>query len=213
MSQTAGGAPVAVVPLKALGQAKSRLAGHLDDRRRRELTGWMFARVVAACRAATCVDAVLVVAGDDAAAGLARELDVEVLVERTPGLGVAMATADRATAGTAATLVVAADLPLASAADLDAVCRAGEMGPCVVVAPSCDGGTSALLRRPPGVIPPAYGPGSAVAHLRAAAMAGTRAVRVDVAALALDVDTAEQLQIAGSQDDWVASWIHGLSPG
>lgn len=212
MSQTVGGAPVAVVPLKALDQAKSRLAGHLGERRRRELTSWMFLRVVAACRASG-VRGILVVAGDEAAGGLARQMGVEVVVEATPGLDAAMAAADRATAGAPASLVVAADLPLARGTDLDAVCRAGEHGPCVAVAPTRDGGTGALLRRPPDVITPAYGPDSAAAHLQAAARAGVRAVRVDVASLAWDIDTAEHLRHAGARDPRMAAWSDGLSAG
>lgn len=213
MSLPAQGDVVAVVPLKALEQAKSRLVGHLDEASRRELAGWMFARVVGACRAASQVRAVLVVAGDRAAAGLAHELGVAVIVEPEPGLAAALGAADRATADAPATLVVAADLPLAGAVDIDTVCRAGRSGPCVVVAPTADGGTGALLRRPAGVIETAYGAESAAAHLQAAAAAGVRALRVDVPALGLDVDTAEQLRVAGSRDPAVARLIRGLSAG
>lgn len=185
---------VAILPLKALAQAKSRLAPALGDRARRELVAWMLARVVAACRASALVSELLVVAGDEAAAVLARSLGTGVLVEPAPGLAAAMAAADRATASAPATLTVAADLPLARGEDLDAVCRAVTAARAVVVAPTRDGGTAALLRRPAGVIVPGYGPGSASAHLRAARRAGVTAVRLDVERLAHDVDTAEQLR-------------------
>lgn len=213
MSSSPGDTAVAVVPLKALNRAKGRLAAHLAARDRRALVAWMFARVIAACRGACGVDAVLVVAGDDAAADLARGLAVDVVVERKPGLGAAMAAADELTADAAASLVVAADLPLAGPDDLDAVCRAGRRGPCVVVAPTRDGGTAALLRRPVGLIVPAYGPSSATAHLAAAAAAGARATRLDVPALAFDVDTAEHLRALHVRDHAGASWTDGLSAG
>lgn len=213
MSSSPADTAVAVVPLKALSRAKGRLAGHLPARDRRELVAWMFARVIAACRGASGVDAVLVVAGDDAAADLGRKLAVPVLVERKPGLAAAMAAADTMTAGATASLVVAADLPLAGADDLDAVCRAGRRGPCVVVAPTRDGGTAALLRRPAGVIVPAYGPSSATAHLAAAAAAGARGVRLSVPALAFDVDTAEHLRALHPRDLAGATWTDGLSAG
>lgn len=213
MSSSPADTAVAVVPLKALSRAKGRLAGHLAARDRRELVAWMFARVIAACRGAAGVDGVLVVAGDDAAADLARRLAVPVVVEREPGLRAAMAAADQATAGATASLVVAADLPLAGADNLDTVCRAGQRGPCVVVAPTRDGGTAALLRRPGGVIVPAYGPGSATAHLAAAAAAGARGVRLAVPALAFDVDTAEHLRAMHARDLAGATWTDGLSPG
>lgn len=213
MSSSPADTAVAVVPLKALSRAKGRLAGHLPARDRRELVAWMFARVIAACRGASGVGAVLVVAGDDAAADLARGLAVQVVVERKPGLAAAMAAADHATAAATASLVVAADLPLAGADDLDTVCRAGRRGPCVVVVPTRDGGTAALLRRPAGVIVPAYGPSSATAHLAAAAAAGARAVRLTVPALAFDVDTAEHLRALHPRDLAGATWTDGLSAG
>jgi len=184
---------VAIVPLKALDQAKGRLAGELDPAARRELMGWMFGRVVAACRAAAAVERLLVVAGDEAAVALAAEHGVPGLLQPRPGLAAALDAADDACAAAAATLVVAADLPLAAGADLDRVCATGA---AVVVAPTRDGGTGALYRCPPGVIPTRYGPGSAAAHLALAAAAGVAAVELHVPALALDVDDASGLREA-----------------
>lgn len=213
MPQAPGREPLAVVPLKALDRAKGRLAEHLDAAARRELVRWMFTRVVLACRAASTVADVLVVAGDEAAAGLARDLDVRVIVEPRAGLGTAMATADRAAGGAAASLVVAADLPLAGAADIEAVCRAGQRGPCVVVVPTRDGGTAVLLRRPVGVIPTSYGPGSCAAHLRGARSAGVHTVRLERPGLALDVDTADDLRALRAGALPAAPGTSGLSAG
>lgn len=210
----------AIVPLKALDKAKGRLAGDLDASSRRALVAWMFGRVMAACHEAALVTRVLVVAGDRAGAGLAAEHDAQIVVEPRPGLQRALATAEAVASRTrrpAATLVVAADLPLALGADLDRVCAAGgesggassphPCGPAVVVAPTRDGGTGALYRRPPAVIGTRYGPGSAAAHLRLAAAAGVNAVLTQVPGLALDVDTAGQLREAAGLDREVAAWL------
>lgn len=201
----------AVVPLKALGQAKGRLATHLDPGARRELVSWMFQRVLEACLHCGAVEAVLVVAGDAEAAALAGGRGARVLVEPRPGLTAALATADRVVGagerGVTASLVVAADLPLATVADLDGVCAAGTSGPCVVVAPTRDGGTAALLRRPATVIPPAFGPGSADRHLRLAAATGARALAVDRPGLAIDVDDAGGLREARERDAGLAAWL------
>lgn len=190
----------AVVPLKALELAKGRLADELPPERRRELVRWMFARTVAACRAARAVDSVLAVVGDDEGAALAAEHGAVVVRDDGGGLQAALALADAATRDAAATLVVAADVPLVTGADLDRVWAAAAPAdaPAVVVAPTSDGGTGALLRRPPGVIPTAFGPDSAAAHLALAARAGVRAVSVDVPALALDVDTPHSLRLVAS---------------
>lgn len=222
---SAVGSLVAVVPLKTVGEAKSRLGGLLDAGAREALTAWMLSRVVAACRDSLAVDEVLVVAGDRAGADLAADEGVPALVQPRAGLAAAMATADRAVGGAAASLVVMADLPLARAEDLDAVWAASRRGghgacggepagdgrveaggraepACVVVAPTWDGGTAVLLRRPPDVVATVFGRCSAAGHHRAAAAAGVRAVRVDRARLALDVDTPAALRaVAGVEPD------------
>lgn len=183
----------AIIPVKALHAAKGRLAPALAASERRTLVATMLERVVRACQGCAAVEDVLVVAGDAAAASLAAGLGVRVLVEPVAGLDRALAAADAATAGAEATLVVAADLPLATAADLDRVVAAATAARTVVVAPTVDGGTGALLRRPGAVSGTAYGAGSAAAHLALARAAGAVAVRIDVPALAHDVDTPEQL--------------------
>ena len=185
----------AVVPLKALAHAKGRMAGYLDQTARRELVVWMLDRVLEACLGAAAVGRVVVVAGDAHAAAEAARPGVEVLVEPKPGLTAALALGDRATAGAEATLVVPADLPLATAADIDAVCAAGARAPSVAVVTTHDGGTGALLRRPSGVIGIVFGwRDSGLAHLRLAAAAGACPVRLDLPNLALDVDTPDDLR-------------------
>jgi 2-phospho-L-lactate guanylyltransferase len=183
----------AIVPVKALHAAKGRMAGELDPLGRRELVSWMLDRVLAACAGARSVERTLVVAGDAASAALVAGHPVDVVIEVVPGLAAAMATGDRVAGGATATLVVAADLPLATAADLQAVCDAGSRSPCVVVVPTRDGGTGALLRRPAGVVGTAFGPGSAAAHLRLAAAARVPGRRLEIDNLAFDVDTPRQL--------------------
>ncbi len=185
--------PTVIVPLKALSEAKGRLADALDPAQRRELAAWMFARVMAACAAARQIDGVLVVAGNEESAELARPFDVPTVVEGRPGLDVAMALADELLADRCATLVIAADLPLLTAADIAAVCDAASTGASVVVAPTHDGGTGGLLRTPPGVIPTAFGAGSAAAHRRLAEVAGVRSAVVGTEGFRLDVDTPRQL--------------------
>jgi len=203
-------AVTAIVPLKALDRAKGRLTDDLDGPSRQRLSRWMFGRVAAALHATRAVTAVLVVVGDADAAGLAAAHGFRTLQEPRPGLAAALGAADAATAGAPATLVVAADLPLARGEDLDAVCAAGAITP-VVVAPTRDGGTGALYRRPGRVIATAYGPGSAAAHLAAAAAAGVAALRLEVPDLALDVDTASSLREAVRRDRDLAGFAAGLS--
>jgi 2-phospho-L-lactate guanylyltransferase len=199
-------AVTAIVPLKALAEAKGRLAPDVGPAGRLALTEAMFRHVVAACRSAPTISDVLVVAGDVRAADLAETAGVRWLLVPTPGLAVALEAADRAMAGSAATLVVAADLPVLSVGDLEAICAAiapdAPEGRSVVVAPTRDGGTGGLLRVPGGVIPTAFGPGSARAHERHALAAGIDAIVLDREGFALDLDTPGQLRaLADAQPD------------
>jgi 2-phospho-L-lactate/phosphoenolpyruvate guanylyltransferase len=202
----------AVVPLNALSRAKGRLAADLDARTRQELAAWMCGLVLDACLQTPSVDRVLLVAGDAAAAAVAGHRDVCVLTEPRPGLAPALQAAETAAGPELPLLVVAADLPLATVDDLEAVCRAGARAPAVVVAPTLDGGTGALLRNPGSLIPTAFGPASARRHLALAAAAGVPGIRMERAGLALDVDTARQLRAARSVDGRLDRWAALLGP-
>ena len=196
---------VAVIPLKALSNAKGRLATSIGPAERRKLVAWMLGRVVTACVQARGIDRVLVIAGDDEAAALAStHAGVDVVIVTTPGLSAAMAAADRHIADASTALVVAADLPDVTSADVEALLAgAGTSERAVVLARTTDGGTGALLRRPPNVITTAFGPGSAETHMSLARAAGIRPRRVDRPGLSHDVDTPEQL--ASLMRDVVAS--------
>lgn len=186
----------AIIPLKALAQAKQRLAGALDGEDRRTFVAWMAGRVIAAAVGCDGTGEVLVVAGDDDAAAVGRQAGVRTLIERAPGLAAAMAAADAATADADATLVLAADLPEVTPEDVAAVLSAASAKRAVVISPTRDGGTGALLRRPAGVIATAYGPASAAAHAQLARAAGIEPVIVHRTALANDVDTPGELPAA-----------------
>ena len=186
-----------IIPLKALAAAKGRLSGALDAAERRTFVAWMAGRVIAAARGCGEIDRVVVVAGDEAAAEVARSAGAQAFVVAEPGLATALTAADAITAEADATLVLAADLPELTPADISAVLTAAGAGPSVVViAATRDGGTGALLRRPAGVIATAYGPGSADRHAQLAADAGIPVVHVDRPGLANDVDRPDELPAA-----------------
>jgi 2-phospho-L-lactate/phosphoenolpyruvate guanylyltransferase len=202
----------AVVPLKALEQAKQRLATALDPAARRGLVTFMASRVLDACVQAPSVRRVLAIAGDEQAASVLQRSGVKVIVEPRPGLGRALDRAGTELAGDEASLVIHADLPLARAADVEAVCRAATRTPCVVVVPSRDGGTAALLRSPATIISQAFGPGSSDAHLQLAAAARVTAVRLAVPNLAVDIDDHAGLMAATVHEPALGRWAEGREP-
>jgi 2-phospho-L-lactate guanylyltransferase len=189
--------PVPLVPLKALAQAKGRLAPLLAPLQRRLLAIAMFEDVVAALQAVPALDAPVVVSPDREVWRRADAMGCRV-VEEPPGthdLNGALATAAAALRGRDPLLVVAADLPLASAAGLERVLEAAQAP--VAVVPSHDGGgTNVLAWRDPASFAPSFGPDSAARHLTVPG-----AVRVDEPGLALDVDTADDLRLVAERLD------------
>jgi 2-phospho-L-lactate guanylyltransferase len=95
-----------------------------------------------------------------------------------------------------ALVVVLGDVAGASGRDLARLFQAlDELGGAgAVLAPARDGGTAALLRRPPDAIPCCFGTGSAKAHRAAAERAGTAWRELALPSLAIDLDRAGDLR-------------------
>jgi 2-phospho-L-lactate guanylyltransferase len=189
--------PVPLVPVKALAEAKGRLAPTVGPLQRRLLAIAMFEDVIAAIQAVAGLERPVVVSPDREVWRRADAMGCRV-VEEPPGVGDlngALAAAAADAGNGSPLLVVAADLPLASAAGLETVLAAA--GAPVAVVPSHDGGgTNVLAWRDPESFAPSFGPASATRHL---AVPG--AVRVDEPGLSLDVDTAEDLRVVAARLD------------
>jgi len=189
----------AVVPVKPLGRALGRLARWLDAPARRELQAAMVADVLGALSRAPGVARTWVVSGDPTVRELALALGAVPLDDLDPPAGINAAVGrglDAAAAGGAgAVLVAMGDLPLATAGEVGRVVAAAPPGPGVVLVSSRDGtGTNVLLVRGPHALEPAFGEGSLARHLARARERRLALVRVESAALALDIDTIEDLE-------------------
>ena len=193
---------VAVVPLKNLSQAKSRLAPLLSDLERRNLVVAMFGDVLAALKQAKGLSDIFVVADglNDRLDGVSLILEVE---NRGYDEAVCAALADPRVFGAEAMLVLPGDLPMVRPGDIEAFidkfnCKESKtgklVGPMVRIAPARDGdGTNALLLAPPGLMASQFGPGSFARH-RAAAEALISTVEiVTPPGLAVDIDTPQDL--------------------
>ena len=170
---------VAVVPVRILGEGKSRLAGVLSPPRRAALVHSMLRRVLAALGAARRIDRIVVVTPDEQ---LPLPAGIEVLHDHGTGLNAAvrLAQTQLAAQGASAMLVVAADAPQVTAEEIDRLIeRSRELD--VAVVPDRRGeGTNALWLRLPIRLMPQYGPGSAAAHADAARRLGLKVARIEV---------------------------------
>ena len=196
----------ALVPLRGLETAKTRLGGELDAEERLELVTTMARRTLAATRDASGLAGTVLVTADPQAARLAAEYGAESLVQRIAGLNAAIreARAQAVARGATAVVVLPIDLAAVSAAAIDAVIEAAGTarqlpaadGGLVVVVPDRHGdGTNVLMVAPPTIVDPAFGPGSRAAHQALAAAAGAQYLELG-GPLTFDVDTAEDLLAA-----------------
>jgi 2-phospho-L-lactate guanylyltransferase len=181
----------AVVPVKALAASKSRLFPERPRGDVEALSLAMMGDVIACLRAVAGLARVTVVTPDTAVAHAAEAQGADALLRADPGLNPAIEAAAAAVAGPGdGLLVVLGDVAAADPSEVaQLVAAAPERG--VAIAPSRDGGTSALLRRPRDVIPARFGADSAKRHREAAAAAGTALVELALPSLAIDVDRAE----------------------
>jgi 2-phospho-L-lactate guanylyltransferase len=186
---------LALVPVKRLGAAKSRLRGALGERAD-ELTLAMLADLLDALVASPQLARVVVVTPDEAVAQVARACGASARVAEDAGLNEGLATATRELAARhEPVLVVLGDVagatPREIAALFEALAQLGGRG--VVLAPSRDGGTAALLRAPHDVMETRFGASSAAAHRALASEAGAAFRELALAALAIDLDRPEDL--------------------
>jgi 2-phospho-L-lactate guanylyltransferase len=179
-----------LVPVNRLSAAKGRLAAVLDQRQRAELAMATLQTVLDAV-AGTAGEAIVLTADDD----VLRAVSPPHRQQReSPALRGLNAQLQHAIASLALdeVLILHADLPLATPACLQ---HLAEVAPArgLAIVESGDGGTNAMLLRPPGLFPLCYGVGSAAAHRDAAVAAGLPVALVEVPELALDLDTEADL--------------------
>ena len=186
----------ALVPAKALDQAKGRLAAILTESERRELALAMLEDVVRALQSAASIDSVAVVSPDGDVRALASELGASAIAEpvNVRGINQALSYAlETLEPRPDALVVVLADVPEIRVADVEeALSRLPEQG--LVICPSHDKGTGLLAMRPAGLVPFRFGPLSFSLHKREAAAQKLPFEVVRAESLARDIDSPDDLR-------------------
>jgi 2-phospho-L-lactate guanylyltransferase len=180
-----------VVLIKDFDSAKQRLQPALGPKERRALAR---RNAQLAVQAAAAGDRVLVVAGDEEVADLAKTWGAEVLLE--PGqegqnVAAARGIARAVDGGADAVLLLSSDLPLVTVDAVREVLEAGsriEAPVAVAVRAVGRGGTNALYLRPPGAISLHFGSDSLAKFRDEAEQRGVTFVVHDSEAMALDLD-------------------------
>jgi len=149
---------VAVIPVRAFAEGSRRLAGMLGDRERAALCRSLAGHVAETVESAGLLP--LVATADPEVAVWATGMGIPSVPDPGQGLDAAAAAGVEWARGSGSGwLVLHADLPLLAKADLAVLtARSGDL-----IAPSADGGTSAISAGRP--ISFSYGPGSFHRHL------------------------------------------------
>jgi 2-phospho-L-lactate guanylyltransferase len=188
-----------LIPLKRLATVKQRLAPAATAAERERLMLSMLEHVAGAALASG-VGPVSLASSEPRAGALAASLGVGLVTDGglpwNEGLVHAreLVGADALVGGV---VFLAGDLPLLEPGDVSELVAATP-GRGVAIGRAHDGGTNALVVRPADALDPSFGaPQSAAVHSRLAAAAGLEAVIVDRPGLALDVDTPDDVVLAG----------------
>jgi 2-phospho-L-lactate guanylyltransferase len=186
----------ALIPVKALSAAKSRLATHLTQPQRRLLVLDMLHHVLSTLRESRALASIAVVSPDPCVLEQARAWGAQALVETQQGHNPALhaAALDEKMTGASALLTISADLPLLQASDIRSMVEQLRHSDVVLAASREGTGTNALLVRPPLAVPYVFGPGSLQ---RYSAEARERRLAVSIynsPGTALDIDTIDDLE-------------------
>jgi 2-phospho-L-lactate guanylyltransferase len=193
----------AVIPVKALSEAKSRLAPYLSQPQRSTLVLNMLQHVIHALRASACFDAVTVVSSDAQVLELAQQWGAHAQVEEEQGHNPALhaAALKEIANGATALLTISADLPLLLPEDIRQMVKLSHLYDVVLAASSEGTGTNALLTQPPLAVPYVFGPGSLQSYEEEARKRLLSSTLYKSCSTAIDIDTIDDLDMVKHQED------------
>jgi len=183
-----------ILPVKDLGTAKQRLLPEFSEPERAAIAAALVEDALDMCASVEFLSWWVVTSDADVRAW-SEERGLTVVQDPGDGLNAALSVAISAaeSAGAESVTIVPSDVPLAWRGDIQDVVDTGATADAVVVPSGSDGGTNALFLNPPRLIDPQFGPGSLAAHMKLAERGAYRCAVVDLPRLALDLDTAEDV--------------------
>jgi len=188
----------AVVPVKALGQAKSRLADTLSCDARVEFARAMLEDVLEALAQTRTLAGLVVVTADADATALAVRLGARIVVDdATRGHTAAVMAGARLlhAEGREGMLTVPGDVPALAPDEVERLVALHKAAPAFTIAPAHDGrGSNAIVASPPTAVPLTFGDDSFLPHIAAARGVGIEPTIVTgLEGIALDVDGRDEL--------------------
>ena len=188
----------ALVPVKSLTTAKSRLAPSFSQHQREILVLDMLHHVLCVLLDSELFEKVSVVSSDKQVLEKAYLWGAQAVVEEYHGHNQALhaAALREMSEGVTTLLTISADLPLLTTQEIRCFFEQS-LQHDVVLAPSRDGtGTNAILVHPPLAVPYVFGPGSLQSYVESAKQRHLSYSMYHSTGLALDIDTIDDLDEA-----------------
>ena len=188
----------ALIPVKSLATAKSRLASSFTQRQRETLVLDMLHHVLCVLLDSELFEKVSVVSSDKQVLERAFLWGAQPVVEEHQGHNHALnaAALKEKAEGVTTLLTISADLPLLTTQEIRSFFKQS-LQHDVVLAPSRDGtGTNAIMVHPPLAVPYVFGPGSLQSFVEAATQKFLRCSKFHSFGLAFDIDTINDLEEA-----------------
>ena len=187
----------AIIPMKNLHFAKSRLSTILTLQQRKNLAFFLLNITIKTLKESRLITEIIVVSSDKTIEKFSFENSLKFIKDSDDGINNAVILADRYCINNDidANIVIPHDLPFISANEIDQICNISEKYPkCIIICPSKRfDGTNILFRKPPNVIRTFYDDNSYINHLKEAQKLHIPIESVDLDNLMFDIDTKEDL--------------------
>lgn len=202
-----------VIPMKSPECSKTRLAKVLNPSQRKRLALYLFEKNLGFFRQMYPQHNLLVVTESQEIQQIAEGYGADVLIEapraeqQQSGLNAAVSQAARYNAdrGFDSQLVIPGDIQELDCDEIETLLNHRVTERSVIVCPSYDGGTNAIMTTPPDVMPFCFGPNSSRKHLLAAFEAGLHTRRVFLESLSHDIDRPEDLSRVDSEFEKISA--------
>ena len=187
----------AVIPMKNLHFAKSRLSTILTLQQRKNLAFFLLNTTIKTLKESQLIYEIIIVSSDKTIEKFSLENSLKFIKDSDNGVNNAVILADHYCIDNDidANIVIPHDLPFISAKEIDQICTISEKYPkCIIICPSKRfDGTNILFRKPPNVIKTFYDDNSYMNHLKEAQKFNIPIESLDLDSLMFDIDTKEDL--------------------
>lgn len=196
----------AVIPMKSLHSAKSRLSNILTAQQRKNLAMYLLDATIKEIKKSCIISEIIIVSNDKAVKNYSCLNNLKFIKDSEEGVNKAVILADNycINNGINANIVIPHDLPFISAKEIDKICTmSNKYHKCIIICPSKRfDGTNILFRKPPDVIKTHYDDNSYMNHLKEAYKFKIPIESLDIVKLRFDLDTKEDLLELFPLENW-----------